>query len=1489
MTRHILGRIFLLLWVFLAPVFVPVQPAETGADPPDQSTIPQVDSPAQPEKTPGHLSLQMVGQVGGRTEDVAVQGDYAYVAVGLRLVVLDVSEPITPTEIGSTMPFPQFVEGVAVSGTLACVADGTAGLRIVDVSDPSTPVEVGAYDTPGYSEGVAVASQYAYVADGHYGLRVVDVSDPAHPAETGYAYPLNYVFDMVVEGNTAYLAAAGAGLLMADVSDPAHPVELGSLDTPGYAYGVDVLGDTAYVADGWEGLRVVDVSNPAYPAEVGSYSTPGWAFDVAVVGSTAYVADAFGGLRVLDVSDPGQPVELGGYEVPGAHAGRVAAVGDVVYLADRDLGLQVIDASDPSAPAQIGAYSPLVYADAVRVSGDYAYVGAAYSGLRIVDVSDPAYPVEVGAYGTHGHATSVAVEGKYAYVAVMPGGEGQGMHVVDVSDPTRPGLVGYVLNYTGAYRDVVVSGGIAYVADEWGLEVISVTDPYSPTLVGYIELMEPPSLAVGVDVAGDLAHVAEDWFGLKFVDVSDPSNLSVVGVHDTPGYAEKVAVAANFAYVADGDGLQVVDVSDPAHPVGLGSYDTPGWAVGVAISGTVAYVTDGGGGLFAVDVSNPFTPTLISAYDTPGYSQEVAVVGDYVYVADGHGGLLILKWDDSHGAPLGQSPWLHLDQDHGGDHIEPQAIGWRVPRVSSTSCCAGRAGFRPSPVPATSAPMPSMPSVTSAPVELTQTVLQSRSAVTCTVVSPADSGAGTLRWCLENALSGDIITFDPAVFPPASPVTIVLESELPHLSQGHLTIDGSDAGVILDGSGLSDGASGLVITSDGNVIKGLQILHFPENGVVISEGAKYNLIGGDRSAGSGPMGEGNLVSGNGSNGILIEGTATTSNTIVGNYIGTDLSGMTAMGNANGVTISGASRNRVGGTTPGTRNLISGNDGSGISIGGQEAVSNTVIGNFIGTDATGGAALGNHEHGIVIGYYAAHNRIGGTTLGERNVISGNGETGIDLMDVGTASNIVVGNYVGTDASGTVDLGNKSVGIAIGLGASGNTVAWNVASGNGECGIQSADWGCDYNTIIGNLVGTDATGTIALGNDWAGVCIGMWAAFNRVGGTAPDERNVIAGNGWAGVSLYSMGRVGNLVIGNYVGMDAGGTQDLGNVGGGVQLDNSTRHAFVGGTTEDERNLISGNGGPGVAVQSAGVEHNFIAGNYIGTNAGGTAALSNDEVGIATRDHAGQNVFQGNLISGNGWDGVSIADDSTSNYLRANRIGVAVDGVSPLPNNGAGVMIEAPSNTVGGPYSEDGNVIAFNDDDGIQVWTYSGNTIRRNSIYSNTGSGISLADGGNNSLPAPLITAIFSTSVSGTACPGCIVEVFSDEEDEGRVYEGYAVADGNGNWTWTGSANGPYVTATATDEAGNTSPFSAPLMVWRKWIYLPVILREGWGQRARVVYSGGALRVCQGLCRDLLYKNPARREHLRTGCQVLLEEAAPVGVSYCSVERDGQSSHC
>lgn len=1334
----------LLLLLGTAVVQAQVSRASTGGSLLDAGR--GVDLPAGPvERGQGSPALQMVGQVGGPTEAVAVQGDYAYVGVGLRLVVLDVSDPATPVEIGSTAPFPQFVKGVAVSGTVAYVAAGTAGLRIVDISTPAEPVEVGFYDTPGHAEGVAVAGQYAYVADGPYGLRIVDIASPLMPVEVAYAYPLNYVFDVDVEGGYAYLAAAGAGLLVVDVSDPADPSEVGSSDTPGYAYGLDVSEDMVCVADGWEGLRVMSRTDPAYPVEEGFYNTAGWSFGVYLSDTIAYVADGFAGLTVLDVSDAANPAELGRYEVTGGHAGRVVVADAVAYVADRNWGLRVVDVSDSGAPAQVGSYAPLGEAVAVAVSGDYAYVAAATYGLRVVDISDPAHPVEVGAYDAEGNAIGVAVVGNYAYLAVWCSSVGAGLHVVDVSDPVHPTRVAH-REGVGCYRDMVVADGIAYVANEWGLELIDVSSPLTPTLASYVELQPEEWIAnTGVDVSGNLAYVVgED--GLYIVDVSDPVSPTVVleGYCDDcagPPKDYDVAVHDTKAYVthAGGDSLKILDVSDPSHPAPVGAYEGPNLPEMVTVVDGLAYVAFGNGGLHAIDVADPTSPELAFSYDTPGYAMASAVVGDHVYLTDAHGGLLVLELGagQSGSGALASDYHTFVERSWGDAASIPSRIGTFGDKASPMHYGSIAVG------------MQSAPSVQSGPdAEFAGDV--QRLAGTCVVTSTADSGLGTLRECIQNAVSGDTITFDPALFPPHNPATITLQTNLPGIWQGDLTVDGSEAGVILDGSLVQDG-TGLYISSDNNVIRGLQILHFSGTGVWIEPG-ENNTIGGDRSIGAGPMGQGNLISDN---------------------------------------------------------------REGIAIWGSEAMSNTVIGNFIGTDASGLHALGNENIGVIIPAGASYNRVGGTSPGERNVISAHGRYGVHLIR-NAGHNVVVGNYIGTDVNGTIDLGNGEDGVILELGAWHNVVEDNLISGNGLGGVHISDRFSSYNTVVGNLIGTDASGTQALGNVSYGVAVGWGGAnFNRIGGTWPGEGNLISGND-VGVELHGR-EAGNLILGNLIGTNTNGTEAISNNSGIFMIDDSS-HNFIGGATPEEGNLISGNGLAGMDLMPG--ERNFIIGNYIGTDASGTSALPNGQAGIDTATKSSW--FQGNVIAGNQWEGVSIGPGAEFNHLRANRIGVGADGESPVPNVGAGVRIEAPSNVVGGWYPGDGNVIAFNAVDGVQAWHYPGNTIRRNSIHDNSGSGIQLLDGGNNMLPAPTIAYALPGSAWGMACPGCIVEVFSDDEDEGRVYEGNALADATGNWIWVGSPTGPYLTATATDQAGNTSAFSAPRTPWRHAVYLPLGLK-------------------------------------------------------------------
>lgn len=224
---------------------------------------------------------------------------------------------------------------------------------------------------------------------------------------------------------------------------------------------------------------------------------------------------------------------------------------------------------------------------------------------------------------------------------------------------------------------------------------------------------------------------------------------------------------------------------------------------------------------------------------------------------------------------------------------------------------------------------------------------------TIVVTSVADNGPGTLRQALEDAQPGYTITFDPAVFPPDAPETIAVTSGLPGLDQGNLTIDASDAGVIMDGAQLPRDTwiPGLEIVSDGNTIRGMQVINFTGTGIVVALHGQNNVIGGNRNIGVGPIGQGNLTSGN-DYGIGLWDYPS-NNIVTGNLIGTDVRGAEAHGNRTyGVWISeGAHANIIG-----PDNVIAYNDGPGIDVDGSETVRNTIKQNSIHDNGRTGITL-----------------------------------------------------------------------------------------------------------------------------------------------------------------------------------------------------------------------------------------------------------------------------------------------------------------------------------------------------------------------------------------------------------------------------------------------------------------------------------------------------------------------------------------------------
>ena len=626
-------------------------------------------------------------------------------------------------------------------------------------------------------------------------------------------------------------------------------------------------------------------------------------------------------------------------------------------------------------------------------------------------------------------------------------------------------------------------------------------------------------------------------------------------------------------------------------------------------------------------------------------------------------------------------------------------------------------------------------------------------AATFTVNSSADTDDGvcnaancTLREAINaaNATAGtDTIRFSIG----SGPKTIQPTAALPTILEP-VTIDGttqpgfSGTPIIeLDGSLAGQGSNGLRISGGGSLVTGLVINRFL---------TAFPASGG--------------------NGILLETTG--GNEIRGCYIGTNMAGTTALGNGgDGVQISSSSSNLVGRIDAGLRiNVISGNDSFGVRVLGAGSGDNTIAGNRIGTNASGTAALPNGASGVSIG--SGNGNKVGASIPADTLTSGNDGDGIVLT--GTSAGSVVTNcWIGLNAAGTAALPNGGQGVDIG-GSNDNTVGpGDVISGNAMSGVLIIT-GSTGNTVTGNFVGTNAAGTAAVGNQLNGIIV-SGANDNTVG-----PINLISGNGTNGVRLRS-GASGNVVRGNFIGVDASVTVALPNADG-VQINDAASDNTLGGTAAD-RNVISGNTGNGVLLVDATTQGNVVSGNFVGTNATASA---------------------------------------------------------PLANGGNGVDIQGAVGTVvGGTGPGTKNVLAFNGGRGVFVESGTGNAILGNTISFNAALGIDLAplgvtpndlgdpDVGANLLQnfpvlGPVLLDAGSTQIQGTlnSLPNLTfrLEFFGslvcDASGYGPGQRPMGAADrttdAGGTVAFVAvlptAALGPWITATATDPAGNTSEFSA-----------------------------------------------------------------------------------
>ena len=595
--------------------------------------------------------------------------------------------------------------------------------------------------------------------------------------------------------------------------------------------------------------------------------------------------------------------------------------------------------------------------------------------------------------------------------------------------------------------------------------------------------------------------------------------------------------------------------------------------------------------------------------------------------------------------------------------------------------------------------------------------------------------AGTLRWAIMSANTNpgpDTVSFNLGAGASISPT-----GQLPSVTNAYTTIDGTtqpDYSIanLVRIYGKSSITNGFDITASNCTVKALAVYGFGRIGIYLHQGHRGvvqgchvlsngfagiettgygHLIGGTNAA------QRNVISAN-TNGIyLAQGWS--NNTIIGNFIGTDVTGTRTNGNKQaGIYVDHNSGNLIGSVTNGARNIISGN-AWGIYLNSTNATQNVIVNNYIGLDSNGTTRLGNWNSGIYLDQ-AARNRIGGTNVAERNIISGN-LRGVILYERGSFSNVIQGNYIGLSATGAL-MSNDAVGIRVSFAPS-NVIGGAVSGagnviGGGQHGVQLEGTNTVRTVIQGNKIGVDPTGTAARPSEYA-IDLGD-SLYTQVGGTNELARNIISGSSQSGIKTADIAGGYHVIEGNYIGTDVSGMLSISNHWGGIAINRPG--CRVGGTNAANRNVISGNEYVGIVISGTNATNTVVYGNYIGVDVTGTNALRNGNgIMISGSRNAliGSSVAGcGNVISGNGSYGIDLGIACSEVRILNNYIGVDVTGVRLMSNGAGGIHMQrcSPTNYIGGSSSER-NVIAGNGTHGIYAQNCTGLVIRANLVGLNT----------------------------------------------------------------------------------------------------------------------------------------------------------------------------
>lgn len=559
------------------------------------------------------------------------------------LRVYNISDPTNMALLGTQHPATYLISG-EIDGDLMFIGQsdlvGNPTWKIYNVSNPtSIPAAVSSIAMgSGNITDFEIQGHFLYMAvslSSGLDFHIYDIADPTTPVLT-YSQLWTNILGIDISGQILAGCNGDPGLYIRNVSDPYAPFGTDSLNTPGVATDAIIDGDVCYVADGPAGVQVVDISNPYDISIIGSYNTPGNAIDLELQGNTLVVADESGGTWMLDVSTPSTPLPIAWISIAPSWDVSIQD-GILAVAADTTIYLYSLGVIDNDY-----LYSTYSTYDAfdVDVQGDIAYVAAGADGLVVLNVSDPANPVLLDRvwYGATIDYTTVDVQGTHAYITNW-GPSYKGLQCFDIMDPNN---VIYRDYYSLTYPyDVTVAGELAYVADgPLGLYLLDVSNPSNLQYFTHDTTMDNCS---GVAVQGHFVYAVGNGstmggYGLLSYNLNDLTNIKHTHTIQFVD-AEDVVVSGDFAAIANGWwGVNLVDMTDPWAMINTNGLQFSGSYICTAVEmfRTFIFAAERGVGIHFIDASNINNIQRLDTYTTSSTDvRSMTIAGDYLYAACG--------------------------------------------------------------------------------------------------------------------------------------------------------------------------------------------------------------------------------------------------------------------------------------------------------------------------------------------------------------------------------------------------------------------------------------------------------------------------------------------------------------------------------------------------------------------------------------------------------------------------------------------------------------------------------------------------------------------------------------------------------------------------------------------------------------------------------------------------------------------------------------